>query len=240
VFAKNTPIHYGQVIDNNIGPNGPINEFSAIFPSNPQEYFTQGAGQLFPDPCFGKFGLVSALTDAWNESVYEWYIILQMKPESDLNVNIYDCVLKHNEFSPWVAAEQTGRYRADWGQLFFIPTANPSITVKAYAGEYATPGFTGSFIMDARTLPGLDIVALDDVLYTSKGIWGEGIVVVLPETGKTNTSGQTMYNLKQGDRIYVKVTIPYNNSCDIRYGQDSVIVKYIGIIGTWYYGNSCP
>jgi len=78
------------------------------------------------------------------------------------------------------------------------------------------------------------------VLYTSKGIWSEGIVVVLPETGKTSTSGQTMYNLKQGDRICVKVTIPYNNSCDVRYGQDSVIVKYIGIIGTWYYGNSCP
>jgi len=63
--------------------------------------------------------------------------------------------------------------------------------------------------------------------------------MVLPETGRTNISGQTMYNLKQGDRIHVKVTIPYNNSCDIRYGQDSVIVKYIGIIGTWYYGNSC-
>jgi len=87
-----------------------------------------------------------------------------MKPESDLNVNLYDCVLKHNEFSPWVAAEQTGRYRGDWSRLFFIPTANPSITVKTYPGEYATPGFTSSFIMDARALPGLDLVALDDVL----------------------------------------------------------------------------
>jgi hypothetical protein len=239
VFAKNNPIQYGQVIDNNIGPNGPINEFSAIFPSSPQEYFTQTAGQLYPDPCFGKFGLLSALTDSWSESVYEWYIILQMKPESDLNLNIYDCVLKHNEFSPWVAAEQTGRYRASWGQLFFLPTANPSITVEAHPGEYATPGFTAPFTMDARTLPGLQIVALDDALYTSKGLWSEGLVMVLPETGKTNTSGQTMYNLKQGDRISVKVTIPYNNTCDIRYGMDSVIVKYIGIIGTWYYGNLC-
>ncbi len=240
VFAKNNPVQYGQVIDNNIGPNGPINEFSAIFPSSPQEYFMQTAGQLYPDPCFGKFGLKSALTDVWNESVYEWYIILQMKPESDLNVNIYDCVLKHNQFSPWEAAEQTGRYRADWGQLFFIPTANPSITVKAYPGEYATPGFSAPFIMDSRTLPGLNIVALDDVLYTSKALWSEGLVVVMPETGKTNTSGQTTYNLKQGDRIYVKVTIPYNNTCDIRYGADSVIVKYIGILGTWYYGDLCP
>ena len=64
-------------------------------------------------------------------------------------------------------------------------------------------------------------------------------MVVMPETGSTNASGQTTYNLKQGDRIYVKVTIPFNNTCDIRYGQDSVIVKYIGIVGTWYYGAPC-
>ncbi len=242
VFAQTNSAQYGQVIRNNVGPNGPINFYSAIFPAPAPfkpESFKQTAGQLFLDPCFGTFGLYSALTDAFNEAVYEWYIILQMKPESDLNVNIYDCVLKHNEFSPWGYAEQTGRYRADWGQLFFVPTANPSITVVAYPGEYATPGFSGSFIMDARTLPGLDIVALDDVLYTSKGIWSEGLVMVMPETGKTNASGQTTYNLKQGDRIYVKVTIPYNNTCDIRYGADSVIVKYIGIVGTWYYGSLC-
>jgi hypothetical protein len=242
VFARTNAAQYGQVIKNTVGPEGPINYFSANFvlpPGFKQEYFKQTAGQLYADPCFGCFGLQSALTDAWNESVYEWYIILQMKPESDLNVNIYDCVLKHNEFSPWGSAEQTGRYRADWGQLFFIPSANPSITVVAYPGEYATPGFSGSFIMDARTLPGLDIVALDDVLYTSKGIWSEGLVMVMPETGKTNASGETTYNLKQGDRIYVKVTIPFNNTCDIRYGADSVIVKYIGIVGTWYYGQIC-
>ena len=240
VFAQYNYIQYGQVANNNIGPNGPINYYSAIFPSGlPQEFFSQTAGQLFQDPCFGQFGMLSALTDAWNEGVYNWYIVLQMKPESDINVNIYDCVLKHNEFSPWEAAEQTGRYRADWGQLFFIPTANPSITVKAYPGQYATPGFSAPFIMDARTLPGLDIVAVDDVLYTSKGLWSEGLVMVMPETGKKNASGQTTYNLKQGDRILVTVAIPFNNTCDIRYGQDSVILKYIGIIGTWYYGASC-
>jgi len=247
VFARTNAAQYGQVVKWNIGPEGPINYYSAIFPAPApfkQEYFKQTAGQLYLDPCFGFFGLESALTDAFNEAVYEWYIILQMKPESDLNVNIYDCVLKHNEQWPmgpgiWGAAEQTGRYRADWGQLFFIPSANPSITVVAYPGEYATPGFSSAFTMDARTLPGLDIVALDDVLYTSKGLWSEGLVVVMPETGKTNASGATTYNLKQGDRIYVKVTIPFNNTCDIRYGADSVIVKYIGIVGTWYYGAPC-
>jgi len=236
VFAANNAAQYGQVIANNIGPNGPLENYSVFKDSAGVliEYFKQTAGQLFPDPCFGSFGLLSALTDVWNEAVYEWYIVLQMKPESDLNINIYDCVLKHNEFTPWGYAEQTGRYRADDGRLWFIPTANPSITVKAYPGPYATPGFTAPFIMQARTMPGLSIVPLDNVLYTSKGIWSEGLVVVMPET----TAGS--YNLKQGDRIYVKVTIPFNNSADIRYGADSVIVKYIGIVGTWYYGVLCP
>ena len=162
-----------------------------------------------------------------------------MKPESDINLNIYDCVLKHNEQNIWMEAEQTGRYRADWGQLFFVPSANPSVTATASPGQYATPGFTSPIIMDARTLPGLNIVALDDMLYTSKALWEEGIVMVLPETGTQNTTGQTVYNLKQGDSIHVTIQIPFNNTADIRYGQDSVILKYIGIYGTWYYGNVC-
>jgi hypothetical protein len=61
----------------------------------------------------------------------------------------------------------------------------------------------------------------------------------MPETGTTNALGQTMYNLKQGDRIKVTIQIPGNNTADIRYGQDNVILKYIGIVGTWYYGDAC-
>jgi hypothetical protein len=243
VFAATNEAQYGQTVAKNIGPTGPINLASAFS----SEYFSQTAGQLFYDPCFGQYGMVSALTDAYNEAVYEWQIVLQMKPESDINLNIYDCVLKHNEFSPWwgdssaetPGAEQTGRYRASWGQLMFVPSANPSVTVIAYPGEYATPGFTGGVTMDARTLPGLGLLAMDGQLYTSKAIWDEGLVLVLPETGSSNQSGQTTYNLKQGDKIYVKVQIPYNNTADIRYGADSVILKYIGITGTWYYGNPC-
>jgi len=244
VFARTNIAQYGQVAQWNWGPLGPINDYSDFTTRTPfgwtYEYFRQTAGQLFADPCFGCFGLLSALTDSYNESVYEWYIYLQMKPESDLNINIYDCVLKHNEQWPmgpgiWGAAEQTGRYRADWGQLIFVLGGNPSIYVEAYPGQYATPNFTAPFIMDARTLPGLDIVALDGVLYTSKALWSEGIVAVMPETGVTNASGQTMYALKHGDRIYVKITIPQFNTADIRYGADSVIVKYIGIVGNYYY-----
>jgi len=245
VFVESNYLQFGQTVDKNVGPYGPINFFSSFY----DEYFFQTAGQLFPDPCFD--GLESALTDAWNEAVYEWQIVLQMKPESDINLNIYDCVLKHNYFSPWgdyssegypefqAGAEQTGRYRAPWGQLMFVPSANPMVTVQANPGPYATPGFVSSFTMDARTLPGLGLQPMSGKLYTSKAIWDEDLVLVLPETGVSNQSGQTTYNLKQGDKIYVKIEIPpNNNTADIRYGQDSVILKYIGITGTWYYHES--
>lgn len=238
VFAVNNTIQYGQVSANNIGPFGPINYFSDFTNLSSKlvlEKFSNKAGQAFPDPCFGYFGLYSHLTDMWNEGSYEWIIVLQMKPESDLNINIYDCVLKHNVFDIWTGAEQTGRYREAVGQLMFIPGANPSITAVAYPGEYATPGFTAPFTLDARRLPDLTVVPLSNQLYTSKALWSEGIVVVMPETKKTNQLGQNTYNLKQGDQIKVTITIPYNNTCDIRYAKDSVILKYIAIVGTYYY-----
>jgi hypothetical protein len=221
-----------------------------------KEYFKTSGGQLFPDPCFFDLaqlpdesgnpvppiftGYTSALIDAWNEATYEWKIVLQMKPESDLNLNIYDCVTKHNTFDVWGEAEQTGRYRAPWGQLFFTPNQNPVITVEAYPGSFTTPGFTTPFIMDARPLPGLDPpVPLLDAFYTSKALWSEGIIMVMPETGLTNSSGQTMYALKQGDML--KVTVYVNpNPTDIFYGQDNVILKYIGVVGAYYYAPPPP
>jgi hypothetical protein len=118
------------------------------------EYFKTQAGELFPDWCFT--GYKSAMTDAWNQGLYEWNIVIQKKPESDINLNIRDCVLKHNQTNIWTAAEQTGRYRADWGQLIFVLTANPIITVTARPGPFATPGFVGAFIMDYRAMPTLD------------------------------------------------------------------------------------
>jgi hypothetical protein len=221
-----------------------------------EEFFTT-AGMTFPDPCFAFRPYMawvwdveyqeghwetwwdddpyeSALTDAYNAAEYRWRIILQMKPESDIDLNIVDCVVKHNEpYWEW-AAEQTGRYRADWGQLFFVPSANPSITVKAIPGPYATPGFEDPFYMDARQLPGLELMCLDNALYTSKALWEEGIVMVMPETGVTNSCGETMFNLKQGDAIQVTVSVPGDNTCDIYYGEDNVVLKYIGIIGTYF------
>jgi hypothetical protein len=206
-----------------------------------EDFFTT-AGMLFPDPCFDNPNAYrsysSALTDAYNAAEYRWRIILQMKPESDIDLNIVDCVTKHNEPHWWIAAEQTGRYRADWGQLFFVPSANPSVTVKAIPGPFATPGFDTAFYMDSRQIPGLGLLCLDNALYTSKALWEEGIVMVMPETGVTNSCGETVFNLKQGDAIEVEVSIPGNNTCDIYYGEDNVILKYIGIVGTYFYNET--
>jgi len=236
-FAISNSAQYGQVITNNIGPNGPLNLQSCWVPTAGQlayEEFTTTAGELYDDPVFP--GLLSALTDVYNEGLYHWNIVLQMKPESDLNINIYDSVMKHNEFNPWLGAEQTGRYRAPWGQLMFIPSANPQITVQAIPGKFATPGFTSPVTLDARTIPGLTTAPLDHAVYTSKCLWTDDIVVVMPATGTTNSMNQKMYNLKQGDMISVDIYVPGNNTADIRYGADSITVKYIGIVGTWLYG----
>ena len=215
------------------------------------EWFYTQAGQLSPDICYGEVGdcntgrIVSALTDAYNIGVYQWQIVLQMKPETDLNINIFDCVTKHNTFDIVNNAEQTGRYRADWGQLFFVQSANPSITVAAFPGQFATPGWplitavAPGMVLDARMMPSLGLMALDQALYTSKAHWEEGIVVKLPQNGDVNTSGQTEVNLKQGDKIYVRVDVPFNNSVDIAYGPSNVIVKYVGVIGTEYFGDPC-
>jgi len=226
------------VCENGILPFPPglaINQYSNF----PAELFTTQAGQLFPDPCFSGLRpgclVTSALTDPYNEGIYEWRIVLQKKPESDIDLNIRDCVLKHNTFNVWTECEQTGRYRAPWGQLFFIPSANPSITVVAFPGPFATPGFpVAGFGLDARQIPGLDLVALEDALYTSKCLWEESLVMALPVTGGTNVLGESQFNLKQGDVIRIVVTIPGNNSVDLFYGRDNVSLKYIGIVGTEY------
>ena len=220
---------YYNVVNN--GPNAGLEAASSFIP----EMFDTNAGQLNPGPCYG---IPVALTDVWNEGTYEWWIVLQMKPESDINLNIYDCVMKHNETNIYRFADQTGRYRLDWGELVFNAAWNPLVSAVAMPGPFATSSFTAPFILDARTLPGLVDVALDEVSYTSKAQFPEGIVIALPKTGEINESGEAEWNLKQGDIIHVTVEIPdMTNTVDVRYGPDSVILKYIGIIGTEYFSN---
>jgi hypothetical protein len=221
------------------------------------EFFVTSAGQLYPDPCFAflkppaddttgvtalsdgqiislHLPYLSALTTVYNQGTYRWRIVLQLKPESDININIRDCVFKENQTDLAFYADQTGYYRQPWGQLVFLPSANPSIYVYAIPGPYATAGFTTPVILDARTMPGLTPTALFNALYTTKALFEEGLVAALPFTGNTNTSGQLVYDLHQGDMIDVTVTIPFNNTVDVRYGPDNVFVKYIGIVGTDY------
>ena len=236
-FALNAYMPLGMVCEGNVGDLGGtmcrVNEHSA-FPLDEDEKwgekFTQTAGMLSNDHCFP--GYMSAMTPVWTAATYRWWIILQMQPESDINVNIYDCVLKHNLTNIWTDAQQTGRYRTYYGEPIFDPAANPTITVRAIKGPFNGPL---GFIMDARVLPGLEPVAVKDIRYTSKALFDEGLVLVMPKTGDVNKSGQTLRTLKQGDQIRVTIKIPGTNSCDVRYGEDSVILKYIGVVGNYMY-----
>lgn len=219
---------YYQVVWN--GPNAGLEQASDFI----RERFDTNAGQLNPSPCYPE--MTAALTDVWNQGTYEWWIVLQMKPESDINLNIYDCVLKHNETDIFRYADQTGRYRLDWGELVFNAAWNPLVSAEAIPGPFATSSFVDPFTLDARTLPGLVDVALNEVSYTSKAHFPEGIVIAMPKTGEVNESGEAEWNLKQGDLIHVTVEIPdMTNTVDVRYGPDSVVLKYIGIIGTEYF-----
>jgi hypothetical protein len=194
----------------------------------------------------------SVLTDKYNEGTYRWYIVLQKKPESDIDVNIVDCVLQHNEYdpfltgAPWYAPEQTGRIILDGLSTFgniFIASANPSITVTAYPGPNASPGFADEhgedgMVLQTRKMPSLELCDLAGLIYTSKAIWEEGLIAALPDPQRvpTNDAGQKMFVLKQGDVICIDITIPFNNTADIRYGKDNIILKYIGFRGTDYIG----
>lgn len=242
-FFSKTVAYYDLV---NHGPFGDLQAASSFYP----ETFNTNAGQLVANPCWDYYARnaevrapYAALTDVWNQGTYTWRIVLQMKPESDINLNIYDCVFKHNETNLFGYADQTGRFRQPWGELEFWPLNNPLVAANAFPGPYATAAFAasgGPMILDARTLPGLVNVALDGISYTSKAHWPEGIVMALPKTGSTNESGQMEYNLKQGDIIQVTVEIPdMTNTVDLWYGPDSVILKYIGIVNTEYFGSYC-
>jgi hypothetical protein len=234
-----------RVVQQNVSNGLEVNKFSdwLNFPEwvnnvRVWEDFDNTAGALYPDPCFENY--TSAFVDAGNAAEYTWRIVLQMKPQSDIDLNIVDCVMKQNGKNIWTDAQQTGRYRSAWGRLFFVSDANPTLTVRAIPGPFATPGFETPFHMDGRYLPGLDVICLNNASYTSKAIWEEGVVIALPRTGKTTSCGDSMYNLKQGDVIEVTISVPGTNTADIRYGKDNVSLEYIGIEGTYFLHSEYP
>lgn len=230
-----------HVVANNIDGGLLINEYSAFG----NEFFSQTAGQAKDDICFP--GYQSHLTTAGNSGEYSWQIVIQKKPDTDLDINIRDCVVKMNSqtpfgSNPFEGASQTGRYIMPNGQVLWMLDSNPRVTATAFPGPYATNGFPGSgFVLDARTTPDLMVVPLLERLFTSKGVWEESIVVVMPETGGVNALGNPTYRLKQGDYIKIDIALPSLNTVDARYGADNVSIKYVGIHGTEYLAaNSCP
>jgi hypothetical protein len=191
--------------------------------------------QLTADICFP--GYLSAFTQWRRPARYTWRIVLQMDPQSDLDINIVDCVVKHNSktpfgTNPFEGASQTGRYELPWGQPVFDPGANPQVTAVAYPGPYAVFGFVTPFDLVNRTQGGLFLLPFRNLLYTSKALWEEGLVARMPEFLVPNLSGQTEYPLSAGDIIEVNIDMPLTNPVDVRYGHDNVIVKYVGIDGT--------
>ena len=223
----NDAIKDSVVANNADGFGALINEDSDFTDFWWGESFSPTLG-LYPDPCFPAY--LSVLTPRRNTGSYEWRIVLQMKPQTDLDLNIVDCILDGYGDSIWTNAGQTGRYVQSSGKKVFVKAANPRITVEAIAGPCAC--FSGSFFMDARKMPSLNIGALVDALYTSKALWEEGLVMVLPRTGKTNKSNQDVHDLHQGDILKVNVVVPRTNTVDVRYGEDNVVVKYVGLVGT--------
>lgn len=199
-----------------------------------QETFYTTAADPAPDPCFNDCldGYDSCKTGPWAATSYQWLIVLQMMPETDLDLNIRDCVLKENQTNIWFYAQQTGRYRQANGKLVFKKNMNPRVTVCAIPGPKST--WHGAFYMDARKMPNLGLTCLDHKLYTSKALWEEGIVMKMPVHNGTSVGGDPQHILREGDMIFVQFDIPFNNPVDIWYGPDNVVIKYVGIIGMQY------
>lgn len=211
-----------------------INEKSDFRNLASREFFSVGQNAIGPSPdtCFNALKpYTSYLTKAAKQGVYQWSIVLQMTPESDLNINIRDCVVKDQSHDILTGAQQTGRFTDLTGRTNFVLAANPRITVVAVAGPNATPGWTQQTLV-ARQMPGLTPLALNRVFFTSKALWEDGVVAAMPEFG---ADGQ--FELSAGDRIVVTIEVPPVNTTDIRYAADNVVIKYIGEVDTEVLGN---
>jgi hypothetical protein len=214
-----------MVVANNIDASGTvINNFSDFT----AESFNTSASGDDPSPCFP--GYADYKAGPWFPNFFAWRIVLQMAPETDLDLNIRDCVLKENNRNIWFYAQQTGRWRASNGRLVFAKNKNPRVSVRALPG-IKQPASARPFYMDARTMPQLNLRCLDNQLYTSKALWEEGIVMKLPEPGTRNRCGEDVFVLREGDLLDVRFDIPWDNPVDIYYGTDNVVIKYVGIVG---------
>ncbi|MCP4114919.1 MAG: hypothetical protein GY737_05835 [Desulfobacteraceae bacterium] len=207
------------------------------FTGNPfpgMEYFNPPV-QLTGDLCHD--GYRSAYTQWRRPARYEWRIVLQMDPQSDLDISIKQCVVKHSSTTvfgkdPWEGGDQTGRYQLTDGTSVFIPGANPSITVEANPGPNAVLGFTSPFILTCRSQGGINDLPLARLPYTGTGIWNRSLVARMPEHQRAAPNQGVEYPLSAGDTIRITIDIPFLNSVDIRYGRDNVTLRYLGVNNT--------
>jgi len=240
--GDDSAIFFADIAKNLVIANNPWNADSDFrnFPVDaPYEYWS-GPGGLKADLCFpGYFSKLVAAGSTGGLS-FRWKIVLQMRPDTDLDINIIDCVVKPNSetafgVNPYEGAHQTGRYLLMGFLPFFDVTMNPVIRARAIAGPNAA-GNWGSFFLTARTHPLLRNVTLDGArtYFTSKGIWDESIVVRLPEPRVPVDGHPGMFEaaLQQGDMVEIEFLMPAQNPVDVRYGQYSTFIKYVGVWGT--------
>jgi len=240
--GDDSAIFFADIAKNLVIANNPWNadsDFTNFPVGGPYEYWS-GPGSLRADLCFpGYFSKLVASGFAGGLK-YAWKIVLQMRPDTDLDINIIDCVVKPNSetafgVNPYEGAHQTGRYLLLGFLPYFDVTMNPIIRAMAIAGPNAA-GNWAPFYLTARTHPLLRNVVLDGArtYFTSKGIWDESIVVRLPEpmVPVDGHPGMMEAALQQGDMFEIEFLLPAQNPVDIRYGQYSVFVKYVGVDGT--------
>jgi hypothetical protein len=119
-----------------------------LYNPDPQacESFSSDGEDPAKDICFGECDeetgnaasvYESRLGTAFNGHFWKYRIVLQKKPQTDLDINIYDCVVKPNSFTMFgdefmEGAEQTGRYGGFTNPgSFWLPLGNPTITARA-------------------------------------------------------------------------------------------------------------
>ena len=237
-------IYFADIAKNLVLVNNPWNadsDFTGLLDAagEPQEFW-DGPGADRPDLCFPNYSsrLVTAGYAAGLS--FAWKVVLQMKPDTDLDINIIDCVVKPNSHTVWGSTSQTGAHQTGrYLFLGFLPAfdvfRNPIIRARAVAGPNAA-GPWDWFYLTARTHPLLRDVVLDGArtYFTSKGIWDESIVVRLPTPAVpvAGHPGMLESSLMQGDMVEIEFLMPAENPVDIRYGQYSVFVKYVGQSGS--------
>jgi hypothetical protein len=232
-------IYFTDVSKNLVIQNNPWNfdsDFSALGGDPPYEFWS-GPGGLDPDICFPGYESKFVAAGFAGGLDFGWKIVLQMRPDTDLDVNIIDCVVKPDSetafgTNPNEGAHQTGRYLLMGFLPFFDVTMNPIIRARALSGPNAA-GNWDWFYLTARTHPLLRNVVLDGArtYFTSKGIWDESVVVRLPEpmVPVDGHPGMSESALVQGDMVEIEFQMPAQNPVDIRYGQYSVFIKYVGV-----------